>query len=99
MDTNMKRKRLAAKKHKIVEEKSKKNLCSSVFICGLIFLCLAGFIFYFNSDSLQKVSAEESPDALESALYERQEFFGAQATVPLPTARALENLEKLAANE
>ncbi len=34
---------------------------------------------------------------MEAALFTRQEFFGAQATVPRPTAEARENLAKLAA--
>jgi len=44
----------------------------------------------------QKVSAEESNNEIENALFTRQEFFGAEAIVPLPTAEARENLARLA---
>jgi len=64
-------------------------LCLSVLICGLI--------FFLN---LQKsgVSAENSTNEIEKAIYMRQEFFGANAVVPIPTAEARENLAKLAEN-
>jgi len=39
--------------------------------------------------------AEGSSDLIEQAMYTRQEFFGAEAIVPLPTAEARENLLKL----
>lgn len=79
----------------------------SVFICGFIFLFLS-FVF-FSVDNpplltrrfptfLQKVSAAELKDEMEKALYTRQEFFGAEAIVPLPTSEARENLTKLAEN-
>ena len=41
------------------------------------------------------VHAEGSTDLVEQAMYTRQEFFGAEAIVPLPTAEARENLSKL----
>src|SRR5439155_17204412 len=41
------------------------------------------------------VHAEGSTDLIEKAMYTRQEFFGAEAIVPLPTAAARENLLKL----
>ncbi|HEX8734024.1 MAG TPA: hypothetical protein VF721_01790 [Pyrinomonadaceae bacterium] len=44
----------------------------------------------------QKVSADDLKDEIEKALYTRQEFFGAEAIVPLPTAEARENLARLA---
>lgn len=42
-------------------------------------------------------SAGNSSDAIESAMFTHQDFFGADAIVPLPTAVARENLTKLAA--
>ena len=39
--------------------------------------------------------AEDSSNLIEQAMYTRQEFFGAEAIVPLPTAEARENLVKL----
>ena len=69
--------------------KSQKFLCLSVFICGLIFL------FFFNNNS-PKVSAEDLQSEIEKAIYTRQEFFGTDAIVPLPTSEARENLAKLA---
>src|SRR5947209_607219 len=39
--------------------------------------------------------AESSPDLVEQAIYTRQEFFGADAIVPVPTEEARENLLRL----
>lgn len=108
----MKRRNLTAKKPRAAQKESRKklfhlkqfsrskNLCLSVLICGFIssfalflFLNFTGAKF---SPFLQKVSAEESADEMENALFTRQEFFGAQAVVPLPTAEARENLAELA---
>ncbi|HEX9961329.1 MAG TPA: tetratricopeptide repeat protein, partial [Pyrinomonadaceae bacterium] len=47
---------------------------------------------------MQRVSADDLKGEIEKALYTRQEFFGAEAIVPLPTAAARENLSKLAEN-
>ncbi|MCD9186510.1 MAG: tetratricopeptide repeat protein [Pyrinomonadaceae bacterium] len=67
----------------------KKYLCLSVFI--------GGSFFFFN---LQRpdVSAENSTNEIEKAIFTRQEFFGASALVPIPTAEARENLSKIAEN-
>lgn len=64
-------------------------LCLFVFICGLIF---------FLNLQISDVSAENSTDEIEKAIFTRQEFFGASAIVPFPTAEARENLAKLAEN-
>lgn len=69
--------------------KRTKNLCLSVFICGLIICFSVSFYSLENED----VSLEKQID---SALYRREEFFGTQAIVPIPTAEAYENLLKLA---
>jgi cellulose synthase operon protein C len=68
----------------------------SAQICGFIFLCFAGCVYWFGFSSPQKISAEESNNEIENALFTRQEFFGAEAIVPLPTAEARENLARLA---
>ncbi|HEX8566686.1 MAG TPA: tetratricopeptide repeat protein [Pyrinomonadaceae bacterium] len=75
-----------------------KNLRFLVLISP-VFLCLIIFGFLFASDSSQNVFAEEAQTAIEKALYAREEFFGADAIMPLPTAQALENLAKLAQSE
>ncbi len=91
---------------KICRRNLLKHLCLSVFICGLIYL-FSVFLFVNNSNFTrlptlklptfsQKVSAENVNDAIETALCTKQEFFGAQATVPLPTSEARENLVRLA---
>jgi tetratricopeptide (TPR) repeat protein len=67
----------------------------SAKICGFIFFCCAGCIIWFGFDLPPKISAEESRSEIENALFTRQEFFGAEAIVPLPTAEARENLAKL----
>lgn len=90
----------------IYRRKSLKYLCLSAFICGLISLLLV-FPFFDKADFAspnrmkfspfsQEVSAEDASDEIETALYTKQEFFGAQATVPLPTSEARANLVKLA---
>jgi tetratricopeptide (TPR) repeat protein len=79
----------------------------SACLCGLFFLLLISL--FLSSDKvglptrgfppfLQKVSAADLKDEIEKALYTRQEFFGAEAIVPLPTAVARENLAQLAEN-
>ena len=84
---------LSIDEHRLRQIKSKKYLCSSVFICGLISSSLIFAFFQFNS---AKISAEDVNGEIENAIFTRQEFFGAQAIVPLPTAEARENLAKLA---
>jgi hypothetical protein len=61
-----------------------------VFICGFI-----SFYCYFLPDyELSKVLAEENniEKQIDTALFTKQEFFGADAIVPFPTAKARENL-------
>ena len=74
--------------------KPKKNLCLSVFICG--FICLLFCFIQLNFPP--QTAAADSNAEIENAIFMRQEFFGSQAIVPLPTAEARENLAKLAAN-
>ncbi len=87
-----------SKKHKKNRIKIIKNLCLSVFICGLIVwictLLTSGFLTF----SL-KIQAEDFQSEIEKAIFTRQEFFGAEAIVPLPTAEARENLAKLAISQ
>ncbi len=89
--------------------KFSKYPCLSALICGFVFL-FSIFLFSNNTDfaflptrglpSLsQKVSAESANDAIENALYTKQEFFGAQAIVPFPTKDARENLARLAESQ
>lgn len=87
---------------RIYKTKSLKYLCLSVSICGFVSL----FLFSNGKDAtlltrgfplfVQKTSAEDANDEIENALYTNQEFFGAQAIVPLPTIDARENLARLA---
>ena len=69
------------------------NLRSAVFIGGSITAFSILTMFYFSSFT---GLAEDSKNEIESALYTRQEFFGAEAIVPLPTNEARENLMKIA---
>jgi tetratricopeptide (TPR) repeat protein len=91
----MKGRKLAVKKHKRIQEKGKKHLCSSVSIFGFISFCLVIFAAWFYPNSTQKVSAADTDSEIEKALFTKQEFFGAEAIVPLPTAEARENLARL----
>lgn len=76
--------------------KSRKNLYLSVFICGQLALCLA--VVWFQFSSALKVSAEDVNGEIEKAIYTKQDFFGAEAFVPLPTKTARENLAAVAVN-
>lgn len=70
-----------------------KNLVLPIFLGGFVL-----FYFGFSSQSeLSKVAAEENSfeKQFEAALFQRQEFFGASAIVPFPTATARENLSSL----
>ncbi|CAN5839876.1 hypothetical protein BH20ACI4_BH20ACI4_21410 [soil metagenome] len=69
-----------------------KNLYLSVFICGLFFLIFSKF-------ETRKTNAEVAESEIEKAIFTKQEFFGASANVPLPTAKARENLLKLAESQ
>ncbi len=90
---------------RIYRNKSFNYLCLSLLICGFIslFFCLndkyTSFLMRGFSPFSQKVSAESANDAIENALYTKQEFFGAQAIVPLPTKDARENLALLAESQ
>ncbi len=88
---------LTTDSHRLTWVKSKNHLCLSVLICGLIFFCVIFCIFWL-SNFPQKVSAEDTAGEIENAVFTRQEFFGSQAIVPLPSAQARENLAKLAEN-
>lgn len=75
--------------------KTLKNPRLSAFICGLISaLSISAILYFSSSQSL----AEDSKNEIETALYTRQEFFGAEAIVPLPTSEARENLALIAEN-
>ena len=83
-------------KSKTYPLKSKNHLHLSVaLICGLFFLCLI-VCFVWSNRTSQKLATEDTDSEIETAIFTRQEFFGAQAIVPLPTAEARRNLIKLA---
>lgn len=71
------------------------RLCLSVFICGFIFLFPTDFAPLPASEFLPEVFAETATNEIEKAMFKREEFFGAQAIVPLPTFEARENLLRL----
>ena len=83
------------KPDKIGRTKSFSDSRKSAIICGFIFFCFAGFVVWLSCGEPQKITAQESQSEIENALFTRQEFFGAEAIVPLPTAEARENLAKL----
>lgn len=92
-------KKAAANKCGFTRINASKNLRRFALAGSLTFLCLAIFGFLFSSESPLKASAEESQSAIERALYAREEFFGAEAIVPLPTVQARENLSRLLQSE
>ncbi len=62
-------------------------------------LLIAGILAVVSLDlRTPKASAGNSRDAIEAAMFTHQEFFGANAIVPLPTTIARSNLAKLAAS-
>ena len=66
-------------------------------LTAAVLICVAGSIVYlFSSKNSPAREAEKS--SFEEALYTRVEFFGAQATVPFPTAEARERLSKVLEN-
>lgn len=75
------------KKLKIEILNPKFYLSLAVFVCGLIF---------FLNLKTPNVSAGDATSEIEKAIFTRQEFFSAQAIVPIPTAEARANLAKLA---
>ena len=79
---------------KIKDRKLKSKLRSFAFICGFIFLSLFICLFWLKYEP-QKVSAADESNKIENALFTRQEFFGAEAIVPLPTFEAREKLAEL----
>ena len=92
MKQSSQKSKVKSQKSKVKGQRSKVNkyLCLFVFIFGLT----AFGLIYSNVNS-QKVSAEEKQNEIETAMFTRQEFFGAAAIVPFPTAQARENLAKL----
>ncbi|MBA3783966.1 MAG: hypothetical protein H0X15_00245, partial [Acidobacteria bacterium] len=64
-----------------------------VFICGLVLF----YYCFLSQPEFSKVAAEETSieKQIEAALFTKQEFFGAEAIVPFPTAKARENLTEL----
>lgn len=91
-----------------ISEKTRKN-----FISGKFFLiAFGGFSLFFSiyqNAGKDKSSAEftaaftpkvsAAGQSIENALFTRQEFFGAEAIIALPTAEARENIAKLAENQ
>lgn len=64
---------------------------------AFLFLLIGVSVFaYLANDDDTKVSAESPQNEIEKAIFRREEFFGAEAFVPLPTAEAREALAKLA---
>ena len=93
----MKNENSTGKMSKITWKKIGKNRHRRLIIGGSI---TCGLLLLFNlsdSDATRKISAENSQTAMETALYTREEFFGASAVVPLPTKQARENLAAIAA--
>jgi tetratricopeptide (TPR) repeat protein len=77
--------------------KKLKNTKFIVYFC--LFASICSFIFFFSFDfKTPKVLAEDFQNEIEKAMFTRQEFFGVEAIVPLPTAEARENLIKLTEN-
>jgi hypothetical protein len=76
----------------------KPRLCA--FICGVVFLFLAACApspdVREDSTFSPEISLKAEPGEFEKAIFTRQEFFGVQAIVPLPTAEVRENLVRLA---
>ncbi|MDQ3750117.1 MAG: hypothetical protein M3367_14075 [Acidobacteriota bacterium] len=66
--------------------------CLSVFVCGFILFC--GFL---PQPEFSKAAAKEDgiEKQIEAVLFTKQEFFGAEAIVPFPTAKARDNLTEL----
>jgi tetratricopeptide (TPR) repeat protein len=63
----------------------------------IVLLCLVAFAASLSYKP-QAISAEDINVEIEKATFTRQEFFGAEAIVPIPTAEARENLARLAEN-
>ena len=69
----------------------RKTTKTIVGVRTLIALAIAGCLVALlvkNSHTGSATHAESSSDAIDQAIYTRQEFFGAEAIVPLPTAEA-----------
>ena len=92
----MKRKKSIAKIQTKSSNKVRKNLCLSVFIGGLFVLCSA--VIWLQFGAARRVFAEDVKSKIEKAIYTKQDFFGAEAFVPLPTNEARKNLAQIAAN-
>lgn len=95
----MKRRKLAAKNRRKTQKKINASSRSSIFLMGLLFLGILIFVVRFELNIFQTAAAEDSKTEIENALYVQQEFFGASAIVPLPTAQGRENLIKLAESQ
>ncbi|NOT61919.1 MAG: hypothetical protein HOP19_17020, partial [Acidobacteria bacterium] len=59
---------------------------------GTLLLLMIGATWYFFQSATK---AQPQPNELEAALYQRAEFFGAQAVVPLPPAEARQRVAAL----
>jgi tetratricopeptide (TPR) repeat protein/thioredoxin-like negative regulator of GroEL len=80
--------------------KNNPKLRCLAFISIFVFFCLIALFPSYNFHIPSKAYAEKGgQELLDEALFVRQEFFGAEAIVPLPTAQARENAVKLAQRE
>ncbi|HEY2866765.1 MAG TPA: hypothetical protein VGJ02_06715, partial [Pyrinomonadaceae bacterium] len=69
-----------------------KSLFAPRGLAGLVFAgCTAAAIVTYSRIE-PAAHAESSQDLIEQAIYTREEFFGAEAVIPVPTAEARENL-------
>ncbi|MDQ2746724.1 MAG: hypothetical protein M3T96_05630, partial [Acidobacteriota bacterium] len=101
----MKKKEISANKRRRTNSKATNKIFApelfsrrrlTVLIGGLIVLIAAVFTVGLNFGETRKAAAKDVSEEIENALYTRQEFFGAEAVVPLPTNEARENLARLA---
>src|SRR5690349_5873083 len=68
----------------------RRRMAKSVAAFALAGSAVAAVLTYTHVEPA--AHAEGSQDLIEQAMYTRQEFFGAEAIVPLPTAEARDNL-------
>ena len=92
----MNRKNSNAKNSIKLDYKFRKNLRLLVLICGLIVLISTAV--WLKHSLPRKVFAADANSEIERAVYTKQDFFGAAATVALPTETAQKNLALLAEN-
>lgn len=73
-----------------------RKLAKRIFFVIALLLIIGLFLYSSIWKSNFPVYSKSIEEQIESAIYRREEFFGSQAIVPIPTAVAYENLLKLA---